>query len=108
MYTGQPLARFRKAVNKSIEQRRQMLARFREAVEQSVAHHKKKKFHRPSQLYRQADISSPRSLQFRRMSTQIEIATLGGGSVGNPTAFFDDINDIVSEDDLEVRIQIHS
>ena len=106
---GQPLARFRKAVNKSIEQRRQMLARFRETVEQSVAlHHKKEKFRRPTQRRKRSaagdDILSRRRSQFRRASTQIGIAALGGGSVGNPTAYFDDLNDIIEEDVLEVRI----
>ena len=86
-----------------------MLARFREAVEQSVAlHHKKEKFGRPTQRRKHSGagdgISSRRRSQFRRMSTQIEIATLGGGSVGNPTAYFDDLSDIIEEDILEVRI----
>lgn len=83
-----------------------MLARFREAVEHSVAYHKKKKFCRPSQLHKHSDISSPRRSQFRRMSTHIEIATLGGGgSVGNPSEYyFHDFNDTISEEDLEVRI----
>ena len=103
---GQPLVRFRKAVNKSIEQRRQMLARFREAVEQSVAQHKKEKFRRPSQRRKRSDVSSPRHSQFRRMSTRIEIASLGGSSVGSSSAYFDDLNDTISEEDLEVRIQI--
>lgn len=104
---GQPLARFRKAVNKSIEQRRQMLARFREAVEQSVAlHHKKERFRRPTQRRKRSgdSISSRRSSQFRRVSTQIEIGSLGGGSVGNPSVYFDDLSDMIDEDDLEVRI----
>ena len=84
-----------------------MLARFREAVEQSVAYHKKKKFCRPSQhLHKHSDISSSRRSQFRCMSTNIEIATLGGGgSVGNPSEYyFHDFNDTISEEDLEVRI----
>jgi hypothetical protein len=102
---GEPLARFRKVVNKSIEQRRQMIARFREAVEQSVTLHKRKeRFRRPSQSRKRSgdsNILSPRRSQFRRMSTRIEIASLGGGSVGS---YFDDISDIIDEDDLEVRI----
>lgn len=71
-------------------------------------HHKKEKFRRPSQRRKRSgaggSISSPRRSQFRRVSTQIEIATLGGGSVGNPTAYFDDLSDMMDEDDLEVRI----
>lgn len=100
----QPLARFRKAVNKSIEQRRQKLARFREAVEKSLTHHKKRKLYLSSQHHGHADISTPKHSPLRRLSTQIEIAALGGGSMGNASAYFDDLNDMISEDDMEVRI----
>ena len=86
------------AVNKSIEQRRQMLARFREAVEKSMTHHKKRK---SSLHHKHADISTTKHSQLRRMSTQIEIAALGGGSMGSP--YFDDLNDTMSDEDIEVR-----
>ena len=69
-----------------------------------MAHHKKEKFRRPSQRRKHSDVSSPRRSQFRRMSTQIEIASLGGGSVGNTGTYFDDLNDTISEENLKVRM----
>lgn len=101
---GQPLARFRKAVNKSIEQRRQILARFQDAVEQSMAHYKKKKFHdHSSHKYRkQCDISAQNYLLSRRFSSQIELATLVAGSQTAYLAEAEDL-DIVPEEDMEVR-----
>ena len=41
------------------------------------------------------------------MSTQIEIAALGGGTVGSP--YFDDLNDTMSDEDIEVsENSVHS
>ena len=84
-----------------------MLARFREAVEQSLARHKKQRFHRPSQRYKRSQPDVSGHSQFRRMSTQIEIAALGGGgSVGSPiNDYFDDLDN--EEEDLEVRMIIN-
>ena len=94
-------------MNKSIAQRRKMLARFRDAVEQSMAQHRKEKSPSPSKYRNQADNSSPsRNIFSRRLSSQIELATLTAGSVAAQAAYVSEVEDlnIVAEMDMEVRI----
>ena len=94
-------------MNKSIAHRRRMLAGFRDAVEQSMALHRKEKSPSPNKYHNQADNSSPsRNIFSRRLSSQIELATLTAGSVAAQAVYVSEVDDlnIVAEVDMEVRI----
>lgn len=90
-------------MNKSIAHRRKMLAGFRDAVEQSMALHRKEKSPSPNKYHNQANSSPSRNIFSRRLSSQIELATLTAGSVAAQAAYVSDLN-IVAEVDMEVRI----
>ena len=93
------MARFREAVNKTIEQRRQLLDKFRDAVKQSMSVHKKKKYSPSRRPVRH-------SLVKRRSSLFEATAQLAGGAMATQSVYIpeiDDLNDRIAEGDEEVR-----
>lgn len=78
-----------------------MLARFRDVVEQSMAHHKKKKL---QPHHKQADISGPNRLLSRRLSSQIELASLIAGSVAAQTTYISELDDLNLLPEVDVKV----